>query len=244
MSAAHARAEADQASFLEREKVAEEKRRQERQERRVMDSERERNRQRKLNALNGREWDATKQEEDYNPRGGKGQFRRGMHGGVSGYTRRDFDDTRTSEDRQESSSGHGGHRGRGRGGARGGRGGRTSSRGPRKDSTPAPKESGGAGLSQSRWAPSASELDSTAASTVPEGTPKGPSKKEPKADPPAPASNEAEFPALPSSTKEAPAEVKTDLPDDKLGKLDKPEKFDWADSPIEGTSWADQVESQ
>lgn len=55
-----------------------------------MDSERERNRMRKLNALNGREWDATKQEEDYDPRGGKGQFRRGMHGGVSGHTRRDL----------------------------------------------------------------------------------------------------------------------------------------------------------
>lgn len=205
-----------------------------------MDSERERNRQRKLNALNGREWDATKQEEDYNPRGGKGQFRRGMHGGVSGYTRRDFDETRTSEDSQESPSGHGGHRGRGRGGGRGGRG-RANSRGPRKDSTPAPKEAGPAGLSQSRWAPSPSELESTAKPTVPEGTPKGPAKKEAKADPPAPISNEAEFPALPGSTKEAPAEVKPDWPNIQLG---KPEKFDWAESPVEGTSWADQVESQ
>lgn len=190
--------------------MAEEKRRQERQERRVMDSERERNRQRKLNALNGREWDATKQEEDYNPRGGKGQFRRGMHGGVSGYTRRDFDSARSGEDSQEGQSRQGGHRGRGRGGVRGGRG-RTNSRGPRKDTT------------------------------VPEGTPEGPAKKEAKAAPPAPASNEAEFPALPSSgkEKETPTEAKPDWPNDKPN-----DKLDWAASPVEGTSWADQVESQ
>ncbi|KAF7591127.1 hypothetical protein BBP40_001966 [Aspergillus hancockii] len=97
-AAAHARAEADQASFLEREKVAEAKRREERQARRVMDNERERNRQRKLQALNGREWDSQKQEEDYNPRGGRGQYRRGMHGGVSGYTRRDLGDSQHSDE--------------------------------------------------------------------------------------------------------------------------------------------------
>ncbi|RHZ54373.1 uncharacterized protein CDV56_105084 [Aspergillus thermomutatus] len=119
-AAAYARAEADQASFLEREKVAEEKRRQERQNRRAMDSERERNRLRKLEALGGREWDATKREEDYNPRGGRGQFRRGMHGGVSGYARRDFDDARTEEESLEGRHHHN-HRGRGRGG-KGGRG--------------------------------------------------------------------------------------------------------------------------
>lgn len=129
-AAAHARAEADQASFLEREKVAEEKRRQERQNRRVMDNERERNRQRKLQALNGREWDSQKQEEDYNPRGGRGQFRRAMHGGVSGYVRRDFGDSQPSEDTDNHH--HNGHRGRGRGG-RGGRG--RNGRGPRGDIT-------------------------------------------------------------------------------------------------------------
>ncbi|KAE8356440.1 hypothetical protein BDV28DRAFT_102849 [Aspergillus coremiiformis] len=127
-AAAHARAEADQASFLEREKVAEEKRRQERQNRRVMDSERERNRQRKLQALNGREWDSQKQEEDYNPRGGRGQFRRGMHGGVSGYVRRDFGDSQTGEETNNHQ--HNNPRGRGRGG-RGGRG--RNDRGPRAD---------------------------------------------------------------------------------------------------------------
>ncbi|PKX95469.1 uncharacterized protein P174DRAFT_386918 [Aspergillus novofumigatus IBT 16806] len=119
-AAAYARAEADQASFLEREKVAEEKRRQERQNRRAMDSERERNRLRKLEALGGREWDATKREEDYNPRGGGGQFRRGMHGGVSGYVRRDFDEAHAEEENLEGRHHHN-QRGRGRGG-RGGRG--------------------------------------------------------------------------------------------------------------------------
>ena len=54
-----------------------------------MDSERERNRQRKLNAATGREWDVTKQEEDYNPRGGRSQYRRGMHGAVTGQTRQE-----------------------------------------------------------------------------------------------------------------------------------------------------------
>ena len=111
--------------------MAEVKRRQERESRRVMDSERERNRQRKLGALNGREWDATKHEEDYNPRGGgKSQFRRGMHGGVSGHVRRDFEDNREDE---EANGHHNNYRGRGRGG-RGGRG-RTNSRGPPRDKT-------------------------------------------------------------------------------------------------------------
>ncbi|KAI9370058.1 hypothetical protein BJX61DRAFT_516923 [Aspergillus egyptiacus] len=127
-AAAHARAEADQASFMEREKVAEQKRREERQARRVMDNERERNRQRKLDALNGREWDAEKPEDQFSPRGGRGQFRRGMHGGVSGYTRRGFEDSQTGEESPDRNGpqqhgyqgrGRGGRGGRGRGGPRG-----------------------------------------------------------------------------------------------------------------------------
>ncbi|KAL4865595.1 hypothetical protein BDV12DRAFT_174408 [Aspergillus spectabilis] len=125
-AAAHARAEADQASFMEREKVAEKKRREERQNRRVMDTERERNRIRKLEALNGREWDADKPEEQFSARGGRGQYRRGMHGGVSGYTRRGLEDSQYAEDSPEGNGDanapqSGGHRGRGRSG-RGGRG--------------------------------------------------------------------------------------------------------------------------
>lgn len=123
-AAAHARAEADQASFLEREQVAAEKRRQELAHRRVMDNEREQNRQRKLKAQTGREWDSEKREDDCNPRSGGSQFRRGMHGVVSGYVRRDFDGTSESPADRDTSP-----RGRGRGG-RGGRG-RRPSRGPR-----------------------------------------------------------------------------------------------------------------
>ncbi|OOQ83524.1 hypothetical protein PEBR_34452 [Penicillium brasilianum] len=127
-AAAHARAEADQASFLEREQIAAEKRRKEAANRRVMDNEREQNRQRKLKAQTGREWDSQKTEDDYNPRGGGSQFRRGMHGGVSGYARRDVDE-RPSED------GAGDHPSPGRGRGRGGRGGRGrgGSHGPRGD---------------------------------------------------------------------------------------------------------------
>ncbi|KAL5336661.1 hypothetical protein BJX70DRAFT_400448 [Aspergillus crustosus] len=122
-AAAHARAEADQASFMEREKVAEKKRREERQNRRVMDTERERNRIRKLQALNGREWDADKPEQELSARGGRGQYRRGMHGGVSGVTRQGLDDSQPGEEalNDDASQPHGHRGGRGRGG-RGGRG--------------------------------------------------------------------------------------------------------------------------
>ncbi|GAD97485.1 conserved hypothetical protein [Paecilomyces variotii No. 5] len=121
IAAAHARAEADQASFQEREKVAAEKRRQEFQNRRAMDNERERNRLRKLGAQTGREWDSVKREEDYNPRGGGSQYRRGMHGGVSGYTRQSHENGSDSGDSHRGSRGRGGRGGRGRG-QRGGRG--------------------------------------------------------------------------------------------------------------------------
>ncbi|KAL2870331.1 uncharacterized protein BJX67DRAFT_345244 [Aspergillus lucknowensis] len=129
-AAAHARAEADQASFMEREKIAERKRREERQNRRVMDTERERNRLRKLEALTGREWDADKPEDQFSSRGGRGQFRRGMHGGVSGYTRRGFEDSQAREETPDSNApqphssrgrGRGGRGGRGRGNHRGSR---------------------------------------------------------------------------------------------------------------------------
>ncbi|KAL5000135.1 hypothetical protein BDV10DRAFT_183728 [Aspergillus recurvatus] len=135
VAAAHARAEADQASFMEREKIAEQKRREERANRRVMDNERERNRLRKLEALNGREWDADKPEEQFSGRGGRGQYRRGMHGGVSGYTRRVEEsqgDGELDNDPQPHDYGHR-YRGRGRTGrGRGGRG-RGGHRGDRPD---------------------------------------------------------------------------------------------------------------
>ncbi|KAJ5776289.1 uncharacterized protein N7511_001300 [Penicillium nucicola] len=167
-AAAHARAEADQASFVEREQVAAKKRREELAHRRVMDNEREQNRQRKLKAQTGREWDSQKREEDYNPRGGGSQFRRGMHGGVSGYARRDFDDGRAEETPDHADS----QRGRGRGG-RGGRG-RGSPREPRG-------ERPGKGLSDSKYAtpsPAAPALDKSDFPALPEGTKKPETKPE------------------------------------------------------------------
>ncbi|KAK2771140.1 hypothetical protein FQN53_005191, partial [Emmonsiellopsis sp. PD_33] len=85
-AAAHARAEADEASFHERERVALEKRREEHQNRRAMNGEREKNRLRKLNAQGGREWDAEKSAEAFSGRGGPARssaYRRGAHGGVA-----------------------------------------------------------------------------------------------------------------------------------------------------------------
>lgn len=108
---------------MEREKAAAVMRRQELANRRVMNNEREQNRQRKLNALTGREWDSQKREEDYNPRSRGSEFRRGMHGAVSGHTRRDFDEGRSDEYA-------GSHSPRGRGRGRGGRG-RRSTHSPR-----------------------------------------------------------------------------------------------------------------
>jgi hypothetical protein len=123
-AAAHARAEADEASFQQREKVAAEKRRQELVNRKAMDGERERNRLRKLGAQTGREWDAEKREEDFTGRRGGSQYRRGMHGGVTGFSRRDDvpeEDGSNHRGRGRGGGGRGG-RGRGRGSHRGGRG--------------------------------------------------------------------------------------------------------------------------
>lgn len=142
LASAHARAEADAAAAearevvlkqqeTERKKLAAEKQKVERKERQQMMGERERNRQRKLNAQGGREWDLEK-EDGFD---GTGEERRrgaarGAHGGVSAPrgapegSRELFDD---------GSGDSGSHRGRGRGrggrGARGGRGDFNDSRG-------------------------------------------------------------------------------------------------------------------
>jgi hypothetical protein len=124
IAAAHARAEADEASFherekLDREKLAEEKACQE-DLIRDMDGERERNRLRKLGTQTGREWDAEKREEDYsNDHPGGGPYRRGMHGAVTGYSRRGNENDDSANDGFD-------YVGRGQGG-RGWRGGRESS---------------------------------------------------------------------------------------------------------------------
>ncbi|KAJ5164409.1 uncharacterized protein N7500_006239 [Penicillium coprophilum] len=231
-AAAHARAEADQASFMEREQEAAKKRREELAHRRVMDSEREKNRQRKLKAQTGREWDSQKREEDYNPRGGGSQFRRGMHGGVSGAVRRDFEEAR-SENAEDHS---GGNRGRGRGG-RGGRD-RGSPRAPQGDR---PRK----GLSDSIYAtpsPPAPGLDDKDAfPALPEGpkktetnpvsTPETKVKPEAKPVPKSETKTKAETKKEPET---APAVSKSQTAMDKL---------DSTFSPITGT-WADQFDDE
>ncbi|KZF21060.1 hypothetical protein L228DRAFT_248822 [Xylona heveae TC161] len=131
---AHRRAEADEASFRQREKLAQAKVREERQNRQALEGERERNRQRKLKALQGREWDAEKNEEDYNQDRSRGsQFRRGAYGGVAydgarpGYGANDgqYDgDSYAPRGGRDRGNFRGG---RGRGGGRGGGGHRESS---------------------------------------------------------------------------------------------------------------------
>ncbi|EEH38408.2 hypothetical protein PAAG_08135 [Paracoccidioides lutzii Pb01] len=80
-AAAHARAEADEASFLERERIAAEKRREEMQNRRAMNGERERNRQRKLDTQTRREWDSEKSAEAFAVSALMGRGRGGSGGG-------------------------------------------------------------------------------------------------------------------------------------------------------------------
>ncbi|KAK5239380.1 hypothetical protein LTR16_012014, partial [Cryomyces antarcticus] len=85
-TAAYERAEADAASFAEREAKSAEamrlKQKAERQSRQVMMGERERNRQRKMGAMGGREWDAEKNEADFAAASVLRGARRGAHGGV------------------------------------------------------------------------------------------------------------------------------------------------------------------
>lgn len=133
LEAAHARAEADAASFAQREDEASKRRKEERKDRQQMMGEREKNRLRKLKAQEGREWDVEKKEEDFTGRGGRG-FTRGAHGGVAGTRtdggeregfggdREDYTDGREYIYRENRGRGRGrgGERGRGQGRGRGG----------------------------------------------------------------------------------------------------------------------------
>ncbi|KAJ9486537.1 hypothetical protein VN97_g6810 [Penicillium thymicola] len=226
-AAAHARAEADQASFMEREQEAANKRREEVAHRRQMDSEREKNRQRKLKAQTGREWDSQKREEDYDPRGGGSKFRRGMHGGVSGAVRRDSEEAHP----EEAADHPGGNRGSGRGG-RGGRG-RGSPRTPQGDR---PRK----GLADSIFAtesPAAPGLDDKSAfPALPEAPEKAETKKTETKPAPTPVTKvKTETKVQPETeTESAPAVSK---PQSAMDKLDS------TFSPITGT-WADQFEDE
>ncbi|KAF2772397.1 hypothetical protein EJ03DRAFT_341749 [Teratosphaeria nubilosa] len=131
LNAAHARAQADAESFAEREtqaKIQAEKRqREERRDRQQMMGEREKNRQRKLRAVGGREWDMEKNSDDFE-RGGR------FDGKGFGRDRADYSDGREYLYQERRGVGE---RERGRG--RGGRGGRVVGRErvPRQDDFPA-----------------------------------------------------------------------------------------------------------
>lgn len=130
---AHRLAEADEASFQQREEHASQKRKEEGQAKRIMNMEREKNRLRKLGAQAGREWDEGKEEVERSVVSGS-QYRRGAHGGVSYDGRRggrggaigqggdgyaDGDHNQEPQQRREGYRGRGrgdrGDRGRGRG---------------------------------------------------------------------------------------------------------------------------------
>ncbi|KAK4506917.1 hypothetical protein PRZ48_000650 [Zasmidium cellare] len=125
LTAAHARAEADAASFAEREQqakqVAKQREKEERRDRQQMMGEREKNRMRKLKAMEGREWDAEKREDDFS-KGGRFDKKGGFAGDQQDYS--DGREYLYREPKQE----------RGRGG---GRGGRASEAAPRQEDFPA-----------------------------------------------------------------------------------------------------------
>ncbi|KAJ5513278.1 hypothetical protein N7463_002830 [Penicillium fimorum] len=234
-AAAHARAEADQASFVEREQEAAKKRREELAHRRVMDTEREKNRQRKLKAQTGREWDSQKREEDYDPRGGGSQFRRGMHGGVSGAVRRDFEEARSEAVADNS----GGNRGRGRGG-RGGRD-RGSPRAPRAPQGDRSRK----GLSDSIYAtpsPPALGLDDTSAfPALPEGSKKTETK--PVSTPETKVKTETKRVPKPETKTRAEPKIEPETAPAVSKSQTAMDKLDSTFSPITGT-WADQFEDE
>ncbi|KAL8805397.1 MAG: hypothetical protein Q9182_001963 [Xanthomendoza sp. 2 TL-2023] len=142
---AHRLAEADEASFQQREAQASQRRQEEGRARRLMDQEREKNRLRKLGAQSGREWDEGKAEQAADTR--HGGYRRGAHGGASGYQSLGDRAADPQPDGDASSGGGGypprfrrggGDRGRGRGRRGRGRGGYENSAGGFEIAKPPP----------------------------------------------------------------------------------------------------------
>lgn len=250
---AHARAEADAQKYeareamlaqkdMEKKKESKEKQKRERQDRQQMMGEREKNRQRKLDAQGGREWDFEK-EEGFS---GTGEERRrgaarGAHGGIAPSPRpAPTADVRQEEDGIPTTFDSGRGRGRGRGGRgpRGGRGGRGDHAAPSKQpSTQVP--------------PTASDFPELPATTNPTGSVKpasnGPPKKldfpnkpkttEAKATEPPPTETKAIETEKPVAKKVS--DIKTDAADRPAMK--KVESFGL--SPLgPGGSWADQVD--
>jgi hypothetical protein len=123
--------EADSAAFAMRERESAQKRLEEQRATRHQDMERAKNRQRKLQAQGGREWDSEKVDSDIvdgRGRGRSSEYVRGGHGGIirgglagSRYATADQEGPDTGRP-SRGRGGYGGHEGRGRGN-RGGRGG-------------------------------------------------------------------------------------------------------------------------
>lgn len=126
----HRASEADQAAFQHREKELEKERKEravaERKNERVMEMERAKNRERKMKAQGGREWDSEKKEEDIvDRRGRSSEFVRGGFGGIArggglGGSRYAVQEE-GEQGGGELQNGRGGYEGRGRGRGRGGR---------------------------------------------------------------------------------------------------------------------------
>ncbi|KAL9002617.1 MAG: hypothetical protein Q9188_004472 [Gyalolechia gomerana] len=122
---AHRLAEADEASFQQREAKASQRRQEEGRAKRLMDQEREKNRLRKLGAQGGRQWDEGKEDQPANdPR--RSRYQRGAHGGVQNYhnTGDRGADLQTNGNNEFGDREYGSRGGRGRGGRVRGRGGR------------------------------------------------------------------------------------------------------------------------
>jgi hypothetical protein len=128
--------EEDSAAYARKEKEMAKKRVEEQKNARAMDMERAKNRQRKLAAQGGREWDSEKQESDIVDGSGRGRSSEYVRGGHGGVIRGGLAGSRYA---QVDGEGEGGQSLRGRGGfdirGRGNRGGRGGSRGGK--STPA-----------------------------------------------------------------------------------------------------------
>lgn len=146
----HRLSEADQAAFQHREKELAKERREkavaEKRNERVMEMERAKNRERKMKAQGGREWDSEKVESDIVDRKGRSyEYVRGGHGGVirgrggglagSRYATEGDDEAPVTETRSGRGRGTFEIRGRGRGG-RGGRGGKAPNAAPTTEDFP------------------------------------------------------------------------------------------------------------
>jgi hypothetical protein len=197
---AHARAEQDQASFLQREKQAAMKVLEERRAIREQDMERAKNRERKIKAQGGREWDSDKQESDIvdRSRGNSSRYSRGAHGSVasSGRVGGGLAESRYAGDTSFDDTPYGGR------GTRGGRGGgRANHQGGRGDNSRGGRGTHGRGNNSS----SANTTTQT------------------------PAIKESDFPALPSVTTREPASTRLRDNNDKLTLSPRIEGSDWAE---------------